>query len=109
MKNSELDLMEVYVYANHIEGLSNCVLTQNANDNVYVFEFGSFAQNLSDKLLKKCERKIKKKKLNTLSFLILKKELSSFKFYTTREKNLKALCSLLEKYKHYENLLSVIN
>ncbi len=109
MKNQELELMEIYVYANHIEGLSGCVLKQNAEDNSYISQFGNFAQSLSSKLLKKCEKKIKRKKLNTLSFLVLKKELSSFKFHTAREKNLKSLCFLLEKYKYYENLLSLLN
>ena len=109
MKKQELELMEIYVYANHIDGLSSCIIEQNLNNNFYIENFGNFAKNLSSTLLKKCEKKIKRKKLNTLSFLILKKEISSFKFYKTSEKNLNDLCFLLEKYKYYENMLSVLN
>lgn len=105
MKKQELDLIECYVYANQIEGLSSCVLLQNFDSNKYVADFGCFSENLSKKLLKKCEKKIKKNKLNSISFLVLKKELSCFKFYKNPEQNLTALCHMLEKYSFYENLL----
>ena len=105
MKKEELDLIEVYIYANHIQGLSTCVQLQNLKNNNYVYEFGKFTEFLSQKMLKMVEKKLKKKKLSTLSFLILKKELSSFKFYNIPEKNLSALCLLSEKYRFYEQML----
>lgn len=105
MKKEELDLIEVYIFANHLQGLASCVSLQNVENNSYFHEFGKFTENLSSKMIKSCEKKLKRKKLNTLSFLILKKELASFKFYTNREKNLQNLCLLLEKYNFYENVL----
>lgn len=105
MKIAELDLIEVYVYANQIQGLSNYVYMQNSESNKLVSDFGMFAEQLSNNLLKMCEKKIKKNKMSSISFLVLKKELSSFKFYSSKERNLTFLCSLLEKYNFYENVL----
>lgn len=105
MKKSELELVEVYVFANHIQGLSTCVQLQNSESNSYVYEFGRWIENLSKKMIRSCEKKLKKKKLSSLSFLILKKEISGFKFYTNGEKNLLSLCNLLEKFNFYENVL----
>ena len=106
MKKSELDLIEIYVFANHVQGLSSCVKLQNFKNNNFFNQFGKFTENLSQNMIKTCEKKLKKKKLSSLSFLILKKELTNFKFYTNEEKNLTALCMLLNKFNFYNQLLA---
>ena len=103
MKIKKLKYIEVYIYAKILNQIS---LNTKAKD-IQSQEKLDQAKIISKDLLNFCEEKIKKLKLNDVSFLVLKNELENESLYNNSfEKNYKKLCEMLSNYNDYYKILS---
>ena len=103
MKNKKLKYIEAYIYAKILNQISSNTTAKDIQSQETIER----AKIISKNLLTCCEEKIKKLKLNDVSFLVLKNELESESLYHNNfEKNYKKLCEMLNSYNSYYKIIN---
>lgn len=105
MRNNKIKYIEAYIYAKTLNQITKHTNTNNQSkelsDNI------NRGFKLSENLLAVCEEKIKKLKLDDLSFLVLKKELEKPTTYENSfSVNYKKICEMLTDYDNYLNIVT---